>query len=415
MAPKLSFHQENNIFFVNDQCEETLVIVCIKAGCGQEPIGKNGIAHLVEHICLSYRHYIPTSTIRFKIFNRVRLRSSGITNYGQTILLFSFSSHMDNIYTFHQILKVVLDTTIITKETFEKSKSEILTECKQKASQWYWQQDIISFITDRQINELPVGNEDEIASLKMRDAITFLQKYYIPNNMALVYFSGLQMKDILLNLYQEIPGFETGISKRLNYNASFNDTKNQKCSLSVCRLEHPSYHNEVEIYYQYSYKSLNLKSKITRMLYEAVTKKSIDEYVSASPYAHRCSGISVTDKHVSANLYYVVFSLSFTTIDDTLSRFAENVVNFLNHLLITEEILQASKENISPFFYEQEEPNRVQTFQNLSCHIFYGEPIHITTNQYSQLKELIDQIEVSDLMDYREWILNAPCKIVIST
>lgn len=107
--------------------------------------------------------------------------------------------------------------------------------------------------------------------------------------------------------------------------------------------------------------------------------------------------------------------MSFTTIDDTLSRFAENVVNFLNHLLITEEILQASKENISPFFYEQEEPNRVQTFQNLSCHIFYGEPIHITTNQYSQLKELIDQIEVSDLMDYREWILNAPCKIVIST
>lgn len=415
MAPKLSFHQENNIYFVNDKCEETLVIVCVKAGCGQEPMGKNGVAHLVEHICLSYRHYTPESINDFKIFSRIRLRSSGVTNYGQTVLMFSFPSRLENIQVFHQILNLVLSTSIVTKETFAKSKSEIFAECKQKGSQWYWQQEIISFVTGGQISELPVGKEDEIMLLNIRDAVTFIQKYYNPDHMALVYFSGLQIKDILSDLYQKIPIMQIELPKQLNYDVVFNYTKQQKYNLSICRLEHPSNHNVVEIYYQQFYKSLNLKAKLTRMLFEVIAKKSIEEYVSVSSYAHRCSDISVTDKHVSGQFYYAVFTLTFTAIDDTLSCFAEDIVNCINSLLITEERLQASKETISPFLYQSEEPSRVQIFQNISSNIFYGEPIHITSNQYSKLKELLDQIEVGDLVDYRNWILNSPCKIVIST
>ncbi|MEK4852947.1 insulinase family protein [Paenibacillus sp. FSL H7-0756] len=415
MAPKISFHQENNIYFVNDECEETLVIVCIKAGCGQEPMGENGVAHLVEHICLSYRHYIPESTNDFKIFSRIRLRSSGVTNYGQTVLMFSFPSRLENIHIFHQILNLVLGTSIVTKETFAKSKLEILAECKQKGSQWYWQQELISFITDGLISELPVGKEDEIMSLNMREAVTFIQKYYNPDNMALVYFSGLQMKDILSDLYQEIPIMQTELPKQLNYDVVFNYTKQQKYNLSICRMEHPFNHKVVEIYYQQFYKSLNLKAKLTRMLFEVIAKKSIEEYVSVSSYAPRCSEISATDKHVSDYLYYAVFTLNFNNIDDTLSYFAEDIVDYLNHLLITEERLKASKESISPFLCEPEKASRSQIFQNISSHIFYGEPIHITSNQYNQLKELLDQVEVNDLINYKNWILNTPCKIVIST
>ncbi|WP_339247003.1 insulinase family protein [Paenibacillus sp. FSL F4-0243] len=417
MKPKLSlsFQQEKKIYFVNDECEETLVIVCIKAGCGQEPSGKNGIAHLVEHICLSYRKYIPSSCNSSLIFNEIR--SSGFTNYGQTVLMFSFPSHMDNINMFHQILMIILSNAIITNKTFEISKLELLAECKQKGSQWYWQQELISFITNSQINELPVGKVDEIVQLQMKDAVTFIQNNYTNDNLALIYFTGLQVPEIISNLNQTIPCVDTVTPNSLNHHElgiSYG-VEQQKFNLSICRLEHPTNLKVVDFYYQQTYQSVNLKEKLTRMLFEIITKISIDEYVSVSPYANRCSDVSVKDKHVSAYFYYAVFTLTFISIDDTISTFAEDVAYYLKRLLITEEKLKASKESISPFLCEPEKPSRVELFQNISSHFFYGEPIHITCEHYNQLKELLDKIEVSDLMSYKNWILNAPCKIVIST
>jgi hypothetical protein len=415
MKPKLSFHQENNIYIINDECEETLVMVCIKAGCGQEPPGKNGLAHLVEHICLAYRHYIQASFNSSLKFNEVRFRSSGLTNYGQTVLMFSFPSRSDNIHIFHQIIKVILNTSIITKETFAISKSELLTECKQKGAQWYWQQDLISFITRSQINELPVGKVDEIVQLQMNDAVSFIQNNYTPDNLALVYFTGLQVPEIISDLYLSLPSMETIVPMTFNSDVGANYVEQHKFNLSVCRLEHISNHKVVEIYYQQPYQSVSLKIKLTRMLFEAITRTSIEEYLSVSSYSHDCLDISVTDKHVSAHFYFAVITITFISIDETISTFAEDIVDHLKQLSITEERLKALKENIYPFLSESEPLSRVQIYQNLSSHIFYGEPIHITSEHYNQLKESLDEIEVIDLIGYCNWILNAPCKIVIST
>ncbi|WP_405176194.1 insulinase family protein [Paenibacillus sp. FSL H8-0261] len=415
MKPKLSFYQENNIYIINDECEETLVMVCIKAGCGQEPPGKNGIAHLVEHICLAYRHYIPTSSNSFLKFNEIRFRSSGFTNYGQTVLMFSFPSHMDNIHKFHQILKLVLSTAIITKETFNISKTEILAECKQKGPQWYWQQDLISFITHSQINELPVGKFDEIVQLQMKDAVSFIQNNYTPDKLALIYFTGLQVPEIISDLYRSIPSMETVFPIPLNPDVGGGYAEHHKFNLSVCRLEHPFDQKILEIYYQQPYRLVDLKTKLTRMLFEIIVQTSIEEYAILSPYDHKCSGVSVSDKHVSAYFYYAVFTLTFISADDTISSFAEDIVERLKQLTITEERLRVLKESISPYLSEPNQASRIQLFQNVSSHIFYGEPIHITCKHYKQLKETLDQIEISDIVIYKNWILNAPCKIVTST
>ena len=128
MGPVRSFYREKGVYIVNDEGEVSLVTMSIKAGCGQEPLGQNGIAHLVEHICLAYRHDLPNLHDRSFAFKEAGFRFWGHTNYGKTILQFSFPSHIENIVKFYELFKSIVNASIVCEEVFEMSKAEILSE-----------------------------------------------------------------------------------------------------------------------------------------------------------------------------------------------------------------------------------------------------------------------------------------------
>ncbi|MCM3702176.1 insulinase family protein [Paenibacillus macerans] len=412
MNSSLSFYKEKNVYIVTDNCKETLVVMCLKVGCGQEPHEKNGIAHLVEHMSLAYRHHFSTL---YKSLKGAGFRSSGYTNYGQTILMFTFPSNLENIFKFKLLIETITSTSSVCGNTFELSKVEILSECKEKAHQWHWQQQLISFITDHQIEDLPVGKVNEIERLNIHDAVDFIQKFYTFDNSMFIFFSSVSAHEIISTIHPLLQAMDQSSVNSLKPAIDSTCPEENKQEISVLLLQHPFNQKIVEIFFQKSYRPVNLKRKLTRMLFEIMSKTCIEEYVASSHYHQNCLSVSVSDKHVTTRFYYAVFTLDFTSVDENLSLFAEEIVNHLKQVVFTDHGLTEAKKSIIPFLSKPEQASREQLIQNLTSHFFYGEPIHIINKHYKQIKEILNKIEAIDIVRYRDWVLQAPCKIVIST
>ncbi|MNO25698.1 hypothetical protein D3C76_155400 [compost metagenome] len=151
------------------------------------------------------------------------------------------------------------------------------------------------------------------------------------------------------------------------------------------------------------------------MLFEIISKNCIEKYIEKTEYCDYFNNLSVSDKYISDYFYFAVFSMEFSFVDDKISLLADGIVNHLKKADLTERDLVESKKSIIPFLSEYYKSSREQLFQNISSHFFYGEPIHITREHYRQIKEIMEKISVEDILIYRNWILEASAKIVIST
>ncbi|AIQ69737.1 insulinase family protein [Paenibacillus graminis] len=413
MYPQLSRFSDGKLLIVNDDCEETMVVVCVQAGCGQEPLGKNGVAHLVEHICLAYENYISSNYEH--TYKNIKFCSTGYTNYGQTVLMFTFQSHLENIYIFSRLLRTIMDADIVTEDTFKLSQTEILDECMTKKSQWEWQREIITYITNNQVQNLPVGSEDEIKKLHFNDVISYIKDFYNMDNIGIVFFTNILSQDIIPIIKPE--------KRRNTKNKYFNfqikkisrNIINKNDELSLLQLNHPFKLKTVEIYFHKPYISVNLKRKLTRMLFEIISKNCIEKYIEKTEYCNYLNNLSVSDKYVSDYFYFAVFSMEFSFVDDKITLLANGIVNHLKKANLTERVLVESKKRIIPFLNEYYKSSREQLFQNISSHFFYGEPIHITREHYRDIEEIMDEISIGDILNYRNWILEESAKIVIST
>lgn len=414
MNDRIIFFNQENLYFVNDHRNETLVTVCLKAGCGQELFGQNGIAHLVEHICLSYRHDKFNFSEKIKVYRENGFRFSGYTNYGQTILKYSFPNSMDNIILFLNLLNLIVSSAIISEGNFELSKHEILDECEKKKLHWNWQQEIISFITDHHINELPVGKSTEIEKMQINDAKLFMQSYYTIHEIGIIFFTSLPFHEII-NLFHQLLDkknrHQSCASRVPRMNSKPLRTLKQN-QISTCLLKHPSNNKIVELYYQKEYLPVNLKRKLIRMMFELIAKKCIENFVLESIHRNSLINITVSDKHVNY-FYFATFTMTFSIANDDLCLFAKEVALFLKELVVTNSDFNQSK-NVIYSFLRNPQVSREQLFQNLSSHFFYGEPYHITHEHYLKIVEMVEIINLTDVNDYKEWILRAPCKIVIS-
>lgn len=174
----------------------TYASICIKAGCEIETAGFNGMAHLVEHISLSYRLHQANIAERNDKYIKAGFQFSGYTNYGQTVLHISFPTSSINVMKFSEILRGIFSRSVLEEDVFEIARSEILDECRNMKSHWDWQKKIIYFITDNLVNVLPVGNIKDIEGFKIEDAVSFMHSFYTKDNCALIIQSGLDIGEI---------------------------------------------------------------------------------------------------------------------------------------------------------------------------------------------------------------------------
>ena len=162
-------------------------MVWYKAGSVDEPLGKGGLAHLLEHLMFRGTEKVPGSE-----FNDIVTNNGGVMN--------AFTSQ--DFTTYHEFVDVSrlelvmfleadrMKNLNITPEAFEKERDIVYQERKQVVENnptAYFGEAMRRTLWQEHPYSRPVtGMPDEILNLKLEDAVDFYQDYYAPNNAVLV-------------------------------------------------------------------------------------------------------------------------------------------------------------------------------------------------------------------------------------
>lgn len=162
-------------------------IVLYKAGRIDEPQGKGGIAHLLEHLMFRGTHKLKDGE-----FNRLIEQNGGESNAG--------TGH-DYTY-YHQFLSLdrlelamYLEADRMTglsfdEKTFAKEREVVYQERQERLNnspaQDFWEQ-VNELFWQGDLHGKPIGGTaEEIKNITKQDILDFYQKFYTPNNAVLI-------------------------------------------------------------------------------------------------------------------------------------------------------------------------------------------------------------------------------------
>ncbi|MFZ2540061.1 MAG: insulinase family protein [Oscillospiraceae bacterium] len=387
-----NFIKKENCYIINGEFEQTLVFIVIRAGCNNESVNQNGLAHLVEHINLSCE--------------QMNLSSSGFTNFDQTVFKIMLPISVNCLSELSIILNNIIDNSIINTNTFESCKREVLKEyysLKEKCDQ---QQAICYFITNGNIQTIPMGIPNDINKLSINDACEYTKKNYNKNNIAIIIASSL----CPLDLINTIKPFKVDIQSNKDANETdsrYFKTKNIYYDFLFLTNNNPGPFR-VEMYFQKPYKNISLRTKIIRTLFEIMIK----DYLLNKVENYILTNILVADKHITEFYYFT--DICFEVNDQNMDvRQIQSLIQVLREIKFSEINFNTAVNLISEFTDTPNCDDIKDMFNNLLNNYLYNEPIHITDESYKKTSKILDTLNVEDINKYKKSVLNRSAKIVI--
>ena len=162
-------------------------MVWYKAGSAEDPIGKSGIAHFLEHLMFKGTKSVPAGEFSQKVAEiggqENAFTSTDYTSYYQKVspkalkMAMSYEAdRMENLVLSDDVIKPERDVVLEERRSrVDNSPGSILSET------------IESTLFLHHPYGIPIiGYENEIRGLTRDDAIAFYNKYYTPNNAILI-------------------------------------------------------------------------------------------------------------------------------------------------------------------------------------------------------------------------------------
>lgn len=162
-------------------------MVWYKAGGADDPPGKSGIAHFLEHLMFKQTKNHPPGEFREKVAevggSENAFTSHDVTVYHQTVAKEHLGLMME--YEADRMANLVIDEAAIATEReviIEERRSRIDNEPAARLGEAV----NATFFQNSHLGIPVIGWPDEMATLDRADALAFYDRYYTPNNAILV-------------------------------------------------------------------------------------------------------------------------------------------------------------------------------------------------------------------------------------
>lgn len=172
-------------------------MVWYRVGAMDEPPGRSGIAHFLEHLMFK-----GTDTLEPGEFSAIVARNGGqgnaftsqdFTAYFQSVA----SDRLDLVMRLEADRMANLD---IAQDHFEPEKKVVLEERRQRVdtepSSILWEQTAPAVYRNHPYANPVIGWRHEIEALRLEDAIEFYKTYYAPNNAILVVSGDVEANEV---------------------------------------------------------------------------------------------------------------------------------------------------------------------------------------------------------------------------
>ncbi len=371
----------------------TKIYLILNNGVNIDPKDKLGISHLCEHIFIESVSSKYTEKVRDSYF-----QSMGFTNYEHTVLTFSISSNQGNVECLIDILSELINGHYLKSEYIQKCKMDVIRECNIKQKESEYSLKINKFITDDNINYLPIGDSYKIIHIGKEDIKAFLPQYY--DSFSLVIF---HHKDINVEISEKL------VPNKTIFQNSFKTycCQNTKEKTSKVLNIQSDYQKNLRIYFKQTKSDYTFKEKVAQCLIEIIINYKICSYLHIKNEQY--IPIVFRRKVINDDYSFIVMCM-----DGYEKNLKDNFVGYLLDIPISKEDFIQSKDTFILFLNETIDIDDTYVFNSIFHYLIYNEAPSITEEQINQLRRIMKEITLDDIIKLKEEIFTNDYKVVIS-
>ena len=185
-----SIKLQNGARLINISVENlpiSIVSAWFRAGSRFDPIGKEGLAHLLEHLYIKRTKNHPDYFERLKKLESLGIDSNAFTTY-ETVH-FYHTQQKEETYASLDLLLDVLNDYILIDDDIENEKKTVLNEMaenKLNPNEFIWNLSNQGLWKNSSMGRNFFGNEESINSIELGDLEKFIEKYYVHDNLVFV-------------------------------------------------------------------------------------------------------------------------------------------------------------------------------------------------------------------------------------
>ncbi len=182
----------------NDRAPVVSQYLWYRVGGADEPPGRSGIAHLLEHLMFKGTPSVPDGE-----FSKTITRLGGSDN---AMTSWDFTAYFQKVHKDHLELVMRMEADrmanlILTEEDVLTERDVVLEERRQRTDSrpenLFWEQFDAALYRAHPYAVPIIGYADEIAALTREDALAHYRTFYAPNNAALFIVGDVTMEEVL--------------------------------------------------------------------------------------------------------------------------------------------------------------------------------------------------------------------------
>jgi zinc protease len=178
----------------------------------EDPPGKAGLAHLVEHLMFQQRPDGPTSPPLMHFIDQMTTFFNAYTNWDTTHYMQLSRADMVDSMLKIEAERMFYGCQTISKEEFEREREVVRNEIRWRSgdAKGQMEQMILSAVYPKghAYERMIGGNDAQLATMTLQDACDFMQKYYAPERAVVVVAGGVDFQttaDLVSKWFGKIP------------------------------------------------------------------------------------------------------------------------------------------------------------------------------------------------------------------
>lgn len=405
-----SCNKEKSYFYYRSN-EEAYIFMILGCGCNNEKGYGNGIAHIVEHISLSYCYFTEEEYFinddGYKIDPKDYI-FSGYTSFNHTVIAICTKNRESYIRDAILLLKHIIRGDTIKDYILRHIGHDVLEEYSAKKDGWEIQKNIISYITNGVHNSIPIGDLTYINNFEENDIRKFIYENYYCGDIGIVVMSKLDKELDVSNILNR--GSNRNNIEEIKRMELKRELTNKKINNMMIYKENNSI-KKMNIYFHIKKANLTLKEQLIRTMIEKILSKNIEKEFSKEDIL--LNSIEISDKYIDAENYFFVIKLVLKNLYNNITKLS-GLIQRLEKKIYVEEV-EILKVQLKKEFKEinSEDSDKVNEILIASLNNFlYGYEIVLIKEKYEIIKNAIDTITVNDINSNIRAIITDDYKIV---
>jgi zinc protease len=199
--------QKNGLRFVvmPDATTQLLEVdVRYEVGSREDPPGKAGLAHLVEHLMFLQRPDGPGTPTLMQALQQATLGVNAYTNWDSTHYLTSARAELMDSLVKIEAIRMQGGCTTISEEEFLREREVVRNEIRTRSRS---PEDRIPqlalakiYPADHAYARMIGGDDEQIASITLADACEFMRKYYVPERAIVIVAGGIELRAAIASI-----------------------------------------------------------------------------------------------------------------------------------------------------------------------------------------------------------------------